>query len=170
MVKLFKVTLIFYNMQKEMPPKPIPQKPEYKYADKESLSETIGKAIPKQLIPTKRTGSIFGIIILAVMVLALLQFPFSSLMSGNTDITISIGLPWHFLEFELSGQTALKPIGLTLDLILYLILAYAIDISINLILKNPLLKSEQEQKQKPTIFKDRKPTIIEKITDKIISK
>ena len=150
--------------------KPQLRSPEYKYAGKESLSEIIGKAIPKQLIPTKKTGTIFGIIILAVIVLALFQFPFGALMSGNTEITIDIGYPWTFIQFDLSGETALKPLGLTLDLILYLLLAYAIDISINLILKNPLLKSESELKQKPTIFKDRKQSIAEKVTDKIIPK
>ena len=149
---------------------PTPQKIEYKYAGKESLSEIIGKAIPKQLIPTKRMGEIFGIIILAVIIFAAFQFPFGSLMAGNIDVTVNIGIPMHFLQFKLTGETALKPLGLTLDLLLYLLLAYAIDISINLILKNPLLKSESELKQKPTIFKDRKQSIAEKVTDKIIPK
>ena len=153
-------------MQKEV----TQTKPEYTQAGKESLSETIGKAIPKQLIPTKRMGSIFGLIILAVIILAAIQFPFGSLMSGNIDVTVNIGLPMHFLEFKLTGETALKPLGLILDLILYLLLAYAIDVIINLILKNPLLKSEKELKQKPAVFKDQKISLAEKVTEKIISK
>lgn len=155
-------------MQKEVTPvKPIPKKTEYTYAGKETLSEIIGKAIPKQLIPTKKTGTIFGIIILAVIFLALFQFPFSSLMSGNTDITINIGYPWTFLQFALTGETAIKPFGLILDLLLYLLLAYAIDVIINLILKNPLLKTEKQLKQKPAVFKDQKISIAEKVTQKV---
>jgi len=158
-------------MKKEVPPiKPIPKKVQYKFAGKESLSEIIGKAIPRQLFPTKKTGAIFGFIILAVMVLALFQFPFSSLISGDTEVTINIGYPFTLLQFELSGQTAVKPLGLILDLIIYLILAYAIDVAINLILNNPLLKSGKELKQKPAVFKDQKISIAEKVTDKVIPK
>jgi hypothetical protein len=157
-------------MPKEVIPKPIPKKAEYTYAGKETISEIIGRSIPKQLIPTKRVGTIFGIIILAVIILALFQFPYSSLMSGNTDVTINIGYPWTFIEFDLSGETTPKITGLILDILLYLILAYAIDISINLILKNPLLKSKDQLKQKPAVFKDQKPSIAEKVTDKVISK
>jgi hypothetical protein len=102
------------------------------------------------------------------MVLAVFQFPFGSLMSGNIDVVVSIGYPWIFIEFALSGETAAKPIGLTLDILLYLLLAYAIDISINLIIKNPLLKSENQLKQKPAVFKDQKISIAEKVTQKVL--
>jgi hypothetical protein len=158
-------------MQKEVTPvKPASQKISYKYAGKETLTETIGKAIPQQLVPTKRVGTMFGLIVLAVIILAVFQFPFGSLMSGNTDVVVNIGYPWIFLEFALTGEAAAKPIGLILDLILYLILAYAIDVSLSLILKNPLLKSETQLKQKPAVFKDRKQTIAEKVTEKVIKK
>ena len=152
-------------MKKEV----IPKKVNYEYASgKETISENLGKAIPKQFIPTKRVGTIFGIIILAVIILAAIQFPFGSLMSGNTEVTVDIGYPWTFLQFELSGETAAKPIGLTLDILLYLLLAYAIDVIINLIIKNPLLKSENQLKQKPAVFKDQKISIAEKVTQKVL--
>ena len=158
-------------MQKEVTQvKPTPKKIQYKYAGKETMSEAIGKSIPQQFIPTKRVGTMFGLIIFAVMILAIFQFPFGSLMSGNTDVTVSIGYPWTFLEFALTGEAAMKPIGLTLDLLLYLLLAYAIDVSLSLILKNPLLKTETQLKQKPAVFKDRKQTIAEKVTEKVIKK
>lgn len=139
------------------------------YHGKESLGKIIKKSFPKQLIPTKKTNIIFGLIFLAVIILAGIQFPFGQMLSGNLDITISIGYPWHFLEFNLS-DTEKSPIlilNLFLDLILYIILAYAIDIILNLILKNPLLKSEEQTSQQPVIFKDKKPTIAEKVTEKV---
>ena len=159
-------------MKKEVTPaKPTPQKINYEYAGgKETAGGNLGKVIPKQFTPTKKTGSIFGLIILAVMILAVFQFPFGSLMSGNTDIVVKIGYPWTFIEFALTGDSTAKPIGLILDLLLYLILAYAIDVIMNLVMKNPLAKTKEQLKQKPAVFQDRKPTITEKITEKIIKK
>ncbi len=152
--------------------KPIQKKIDYKYAGKESLREIIGKAIPKQLIPTKRIGAIFGGIFLLVIIIAGFQFPFSSLLSGNIDITIGIGYPWSFFEFELSESdtSPLKPANLLLDIFLYMVLAYAIDIALNLILKNPLLQSEKQIKQKPITFKDKAPSIREKVMEKVAGK
>jgi len=148
---------------------PTPQKTSYKYAGKETLSQTIGKAIPEQLIPTKRIGTIFGAIFILVLIIAAFQFPLGSLLAGNTDLTIKVGFPMTFLELALkeSGIRPIKPVGLIFDLLLYIILAYAIDIAINLILKNPLLQSEKQIRKKPTIFKNQKPTIVEKVAEKI---
>lgn len=162
---------------KETSPIPSPpvQKPKpvnYKYAGKESLAQIIGKSIPKQFIPTKRIGSIFGLIFLLVIIIAAFQFPFGSLMSGNIDLTIKMGYPLPFLELELkeTDTSPLKPINLILDILLYIILAYAIDVALNLILKNPLLKSKEETKKIPIVFKNKKPRILEKLTEKVAEK
>ena len=142
------------------------------YAGEESLSKTIRESFPKQLIPTKKINTIFGLIFLTVLVIAGIQFPFSQMLSGNLDISIDIGYPWHFLEFSLSdtGKSPILLSNLFLDLIFYIILAYIIDVILNLILKNPLIKSEEELKQQPTIFKNQKPTIAEKVTEKVFEK
>ena len=154
------------------PIKPIPKKVSYQYAGKESLGQIIGKAIPEQLIPTKRIGTIFGTVFILVLIIAAFQFPLGSIMSGNIDITIKVGYPWTFLELALteSDTRPIKPVALIFDLLLYIILAYAIEISINLILKNPLLQSEKQIKQKPTIFKNQKPSVTEKVAEKITEK
>jgi len=159
-------------MEKVTPPKPVPQKVDYEYVGKESLSQDIKEAIPHQLIPTKRIGTIFGGIFIFVLIIAAFQFPFSSILSGNTDVTIDIGYPWTFLELELeeSDTYPIKPINLILDLLLYIILAYGIEIALNLILKNPLLQSETKIKKKPTTFQDQKPSIIEKVAEKATEK
>lgn len=151
---------------------PTPQKTSYKYAGKESLSQIIGKSIPEQLIPTKRIGAIFGGIFILILIISAFQFPLSSILSGNVDVAIKVGYPWTFLELKLSetDTSPLKPVNIILDLFLYMIVAYAIEIALNLILKNPLLQSEKELKQKPTIFKDRNPTVAEKVAEKITEK
>lgn len=153
-------------------PKPIPKKIRYRYAGKETLSQSIGRAIPKQLIPTKRIGTIFGAIFILVLIIAAFQFPLGSLMSGNIDTTIKVGYPWTFLELALTetDTSPIKAIGFTLDLLLYIILAYAIDIIIGLTLKNPLLQSEEERNLKPKIFKNREPSITEKVAEKVTEK
>jgi len=154
-------------------PTPTPKTPikkvSYKYAGKESISQIIGRTIPKQLIPTKRMATIFGAIFILVLILAVFQFPYSNLMSGDLDITIKIGYPWTFLELEpiKTDTSPLRLLNLFLDLILYIILAYAIDIIISLTLKNSPLQSKEQLKKKPKIFKDQKPSIAEKVAKKI---
>jgi len=88
---------------RSLPPisKPIPQKINYKYASKEPLGQVIAKAIPKQFIPTKRFNTIFEGIFILVLIISLLQLPFSSLLAGNTDVSIKVGYPLTFLELEL---------------------------------------------------------------------
>lgn len=142
----------------------------YKYASKETLSDVVSKSIPKQLIPDKKMTSIFGSLFLLSIIIALFQFPYGSLMTGSVEIVINVGYPWPFLILDPSGvdELPIRIINLILDMLLYLILAYAINIIINLILTNPLIKSKEESRKQPTIFKDRKPTIAEKVTEKVV--
>jgi hypothetical protein len=170
--------------QKPIPiqvPKPEPNQPteksplakiKYKYAGNESITQIIANAIPKQFIPTSRLSAIFGGIFVAVLLLTLLQFPFKEMMAGNIDVIIEIGFPWHFFKFGLAtiSESPLKIPALLGDLLLYLIIAYAIDVIINLVTNNSLLKSEDEIKGQPTVFKDRKPSLAEKVTKKVLEK
>lgn len=144
----------------------------YKYAGKETLSQIIGESIPKQFTPTKRIGGIFGGVFLIVLVIAALQFPLSSFLSGNIDVTIKVGYPLTFLELELkeTDNSPIKPGSLILDLIIYMIVAYAIDVILSLILSNPLIKSKEENKKIPIIFKNRKPPVSETVTKKVAEK
>ncbi len=146
-------------------------KPIYKYAGKESLNETVRKSIPKQFIPTSRFASILGLMFLAVVIFALTQFPFEKLLSGNTDIIINIGYPWPFLKIELLNPNTppLRPIGLFLDLALYLIISYGIDVIINIISDAKIIKSKKELRGQAKIFKNAKPTIADKVTKKIFN-
>ncbi|MFH1238165.1 MAG: hypothetical protein ABIH79_00420 [archaeon] len=145
----------------------------YTYAGKESLEEIIYKSFPRQLRPTNKTNTYLGIIFLAVLILAFINFPYSALTTGNTDITINVGYPLPFLEFNLTESES-NPLligGLVLDLILYFFIAYIADVITNLILNNPLLLSTEDSKKIPKIFEDRKArTVAEKLTEKVIKK
>jgi hypothetical protein len=153
-------------------PKPVPQKIGYESAGKETLTESIKKSVPRQLIPTKRMGTIFGGIFIIVLIISAFQFPYSNLMSGNTDVAINIGYPLVFVELGITetDEMPIKVVNLILSIILYLVLAYGIDIALNLILTNPLLRPESDAKRKPITFKNRKPSIVEKTASKVAEK
>lgn len=159
-------------MQKKPTPKSASKKIDYEYAGKESLDETIAKAFPKQLVPTKRMGPILGWIFLAVVIIALIQFPLGQMLAGNINIIISVGYPLPFLEFSLIDTEGLPvlPVNLILDIMLYVIVAYIIDITLGLILNNPLMKNDKQKKQRPVIFKNKNPTMSEKLTKKVFEK
>ena len=139
-------------------PEQVAKKVDYKDASKKSLIETFKNTFPKSLIPTKRFGKILGGIFVIVLIISGLQFPFASLMTGNMDTTIDIGYPLHFLELSIQGKDDLPflPINFILDLIIYLILTYLIDIFLKLILDSQLFKSKKELKKSPTVFKNQK--------------
>lgn len=145
----------------------------YLYAGKEPLGEIIRQAFPRNLKPTKKTNTYLGIIFLAVLALAFVQFPYSSLMTGNTNIVINVGYPWPLLKFSLieieSNPLQIK--GLILDVILYILIAYIADIATNLLLKNPLIISKEDSKKQPKVFEDKKArTVAEKLTKKVAEK
>ncbi len=159
-------------MQKKSSPKTTSKKIDYKYAGKESLAEIIRRSFPKQLIPTERIGPILGWIFLAVVIIALVQFPFGQMLSGNIDITINVGYPWHFFEFDLlnPGGVPILPMNLVLDFILYMMVAYIIDIVLSLVLEASFINSKDRAKQRPIVFKDQNPSVAEKVTKKVFDK
>jgi len=146
--------------------------PNYEYVGKEQEEQNTKSKIPKQLIPTTRILAIMGFIFLGIMMLVLVQFPYGQLMSGKTDIIIEIGYPLHFLELGLTGNsnTTIQIKGLIIDLFLYIILAYIIDIIINTISKSKIIKSKEEEEAAPIVFKNQKATIADKITKKVFAK
>ncbi|MCK5449293.1 hypothetical protein KAI32_00335 [Candidatus Pacearchaeota archaeon] len=149
------------------------KKVKYSYAGKESLEEVLYRSFPDQLRPTKKTNTYFGVIFLLVLVIAFVEFPYGSLATGDTDVTINVGYPWPFLQFSLTDMetSPLKIGGLIIDLILYFFIAYLADVATNLILKNPLLISKEDFKKRPKVFEDKKArTMAEKLTEKVAKK
>jgi len=148
-------------------------KPEYRYAGKETLTELIGRTFPRRLIPTKRMGFLFGFLFLITLILAIFQFPFNSLIAGDANISIEIGYPYPYFDFGLTNveKSPLNLPGLLIDMLLYLIIAYLLDIATTLFLENPLMASEEEKEKHLKIFKDQKQdNISDAVTKKIFKK
>jgi len=144
------------------------KKVEYKYAGGGNDISGGPKTTLKRLAPTDRMAMILGFIFLAVILLALVQFPFGKLISGDINIEVKVGYPWHFLKLGLiEPGSPLQLKELILDLIVYLILAYIIDMFLKFTSKIKIKKSKEGSKKEPVIFKIPKSTIADKITKKV---
>ena len=148
-----------------------PKKVGYKYVGKESWGAFLRKNLPKELIPTNRTGYILGIVFLVIVIIALIQFPLGELLSGNIeDLKVNVGVPWPFLVFDAFDPLE-QPIqikALILDLIIYVAISYALEILINMVLYSEFMKSKKQKKIAPKVFKPRGGTLSEKVTNKIV--
>ncbi len=160
------------------PPTPnqdkIPNKKiKYWYAGKESLIGIIKRTMPKEFFPTKRLELIFSYIFLAIILISLFKFPIYSLLRGDTIAAINIGYPFfNFLIFDLITPESfpLRILPLILDTIIFLIIAYLIDISINFVGLRAKSLSKDEREKKPKIFKiKKKGTLAEKATERLFN-
>jgi hypothetical protein len=111
------------------------------------------KSIPKAMHPTKKSGYIFGALFLLAVIITLVTFPYGSMLAGNVDITVSVGFPLPFLEFDLVNPEALplRFTGLIVDILVYLVLSYLLDIAINYLFEIKLLKSKEEKDRIPEV-------------------
>ena len=93
-------------------------------------------------------------------------------MAGQVDVAITIGLPWEFLVFDLVDTEAspLKIVGLILDLLIYLVAAYLIDVIINIFFGGSLFKKKDNKKVPQQYELQKKKTLAEKATEKIVKK
>ena len=98
------------------------------YVEKEKYQ---AKSLKKCFTPTNKTSNIFsGIFVLIILLGIFSGFSFGGLMSGAA-FEIKIGWPMAFL---ILGETdaPLRFVGFIVDLILYLLVAYVLDVLINL--------------------------------------
>ena len=145
----------------------------YPFAGRESLREVLNKSFPVDLIPTERIGYILGVIFLIVVIISISQIPFNEVLKGNSNLEINVGTPWYFLEFNIATpkEKLINFKGLAFDLIFYLIIAYLIDVSLRLFIKNPINYLKRDRSKYPQVLKDQKPrNLAEKTTKKIFEK
>ena len=117
-------------------------KQEIKKEVKEELKEELKKGGKEEkerkwFYPTNKTPVFFEIIFILALLISLLNFPLTSFMSGTKDVKMEFGWPFHFFTLELDGNSAF-PIsfsGMILDLIIYVGVSYALDISITYLFK-----------------------------------
>jgi len=77
-----------------------PVKVIYPFVGGEGIISILRRNIPQEMIPTKKTGYIFGVIFLIVVLIGIITFPFGKMLSGNIDgLEIKIGEPLTFLTF-----------------------------------------------------------------------
>lgn len=104
--------------------------------------------IPDYARPTKITSYTFLAIFILVLILGFFKFPISSFMSGNLNNSFNIGIPFPFLELKFSGEMSnpLRILNLIIDLLIYFVLAYLIDIGFNAIKNSKIFKKENIKK------------------------
>jgi len=107
------------------------------------------KGFPKEFRPSDKTNYIFLAIFLGVLIYGFLQFPFSSIFSLNQEnISLELGYPFIFFELNLGNPEGFpfKIGGLVLDLLIYVAIAYVLEVTINLVfMKNPFESKKVEK-------------------------
>ncbi len=144
-------------------------KPKYRSADKLTLDEIIN-SIPPQLTPTNRISWIIGAIFVVVIIIGALNFPLGALMNGDLDIKFAIGYPMDFFVLNLQNaeEIPFKFAGLAVDTLIYLLIAYAIDVTINVFLSSSMVKSLSDKKEtKPEKYQIPQQTTSQPIKDKV---
>jgi hypothetical protein len=151
--------------------KPVPQKKPVTNNLKTNLpNKGLKSALPKELIQTKRTGYILATIFVIVIIFGIGMMLFDAMhafgkltaISANSvdtpeiDLLIKIGWPWTFLEFNFNDIEKF-PLrwGLIIDLIIYFLIAYALDVLTGVFLKSIRKDKKIENKieQKTTLAK-----------------
>ncbi len=98
--------------------------------------------------PTKSTEYIFSILLVSSLLISLTIFPISSLFNpGDSEVEFKVGFPWPFFEVSTnnSNDSPLKFFGLLGDMLIYLLIAYILNVLINVI----SLKFFPEKKEEP---------------------
>lgn len=125
--------------------------PEYKTIGKPPIDQPT-RGIPKHLLPTKRLATILGLVFFAVIAFALIQLPYGEIIKGNFEI--KIGYPLPFLDFGIDTAETLpvKPLNLTIDLIIYLIISYIIDVVLGLMLSANKTRIRKQEGKGPKVY------------------
>jgi hypothetical protein len=145
--RVYKNRKIHNKMQKK-----VRKNIEYIKPDKLRL-EDIKAIIPKPFFPTKRVNYIFIGILVLVVLINFTKFPlsqFMSMASMDEELKFEIGwpLPMFVLNFFNPEEFPLKFGGLILDLFLYILIAYFVDIFISYILNTEVMDRVLNRKER----------------------
>lgn len=128
---------------------------EYKNADPIFKKTRIKEFISRDLIPTNRMNFILIGIFCFVLIIGIIQFPLGQFLSGQIEgLKISAGYPLYFMEIDVIKplKSPFNLIYLTVDLLIYILLAYLIDILITAVLKIFPSKLERENKEISSLY------------------
>lgn len=118
------------------------------YINSEKLSsKDLMTTIPSEFKPSTRMSYIFSIIFLVVVLIGFLQFPLVSFLGGGLEQAIEIGMPLIFFDFDFSDpeKFPFEMVPLIIDLLIYLAIAYVIDVAISVFFKSSFSKSMKEK-------------------------
>ena len=115
---------------------------EYKVSYKNVGKANEIKDSSRTFIPTKTFLTLFAVLFFGCSIISMMNISLTSLFSMD-GTTIEIGFPFTFLKIGGLTQSSLVFGGLILDLLIYLVISYAINIIINLI-KGSLQKNPKE--------------------------
>lgn len=108
----------------------------YNQPEKFKLSD-ITKSFPKELIPTSRYNEIFGFVFLAGILISIFFLDFGAFFSTTEEeLSINVGFPFTFFSINTEVDDTSFPIswsGLIYDILVYLFVAYLIEVVFNLI-------------------------------------
>lgn len=133
------------------------------WRQRNSISEFFNKH--PEFTPTSITNWLFSAFFIFAVAWGIFNVPWAKLMAGNTDVSINIGVPWPFFVIELMKPENLpiKFQGFLLDLLIYVLVAYSVDIIISYTVrrikdykkKHPanLYKLEKNKKQELELMK-----------------
>ena len=108
--------------------------PDYIYVgNKEEAKKTLSELIPIPFIPTEKTVYAFLGVLVLVILLSFSTVSIGSLTSLESTSIIQVGYPYTFLSFSTDSSEIINFKNLFIDLLLYILIGYAIDILINLI-------------------------------------
>jgi len=150
-----------------------PKKVDYPYATKKSFRETLTDIIPPEFIPTEVMGYVFGGLFLLVIILSLFFVPYNQIFSGNiTDVNLTVGLPMHFVNLQLDSPEEFpvkgpQILGLIVDSLVFLLIAFIINVIFNYVKKAPAVLSDRDKGKYPRLYNVQKPNYVERITEKV---
>ncbi len=105
------------------------------------------RAFPKELKPTSRYNEIFGFVFLAGILISIFFLDFGAFFNATEELTIEVGFPFTFFSINTAVDDTSLPIrwsGLLLDILIYLIVAYAIEVVFNVAASiKPIKKGEK---------------------------
>lgn len=121
----------------------------------------------KILMPNEKMITGFVLVIMVILAITALNFPFNSFLMGTQGVSASIGYPFAFLIINTSQESNLDVVSLILDLLIYLIIAYIINTFLNLLGNLPHFKTKEAAGESPSVYKDQKITTTDRIAEKV---
>lgn len=151
---------------------------EYTYVGKKNnfLKEFLD-LMPHQLKPTSMTVYLYFLIVLIIIGWGIIQglapimdISFNIDNGKMFDMNVRVGKPLVFYETSTEKGIDLNFFNFIINSIIYLFIAYIIEIMIKSLMSLKLFSSKEELKRKPKEVKFKPKNIAEKASDKIIEK